>query len=114
VGERGKAAFRVQQDRPERITGLSRIPLTYGGDVGTGPCRVGNQTYAQPLDQQGRCQQVVGSMGDNKQPEANAHSPDKEEEEELRRILQSDDIAPVDYTSYGKRAAQIILHATIA
>jgi len=53
-------------------------------------------------------------MGDNKQPEANAHSPDKEEEEELRRILQSDDIAPVDYTSYGKRAAQIILHATIA
>ena len=59
-------------------------------------------------------QPVVGSMGDNKQPEANAHSPDKEEEEELRRILQSDDIAPVDYTSYGKRAAQIILHATIA
>jgi hypothetical protein len=61
------------------------------GDVGTGPCRVGNQTYAQPLDQQGALSAVVGSMGDNKQPEANTPSPDKEEAEELRRILLSDE-----------------------
>src|SRR6516164_111659 len=33
----------------------------------------------------------AGSMGDNKQPEENAPSPDQEEAEELRRILLSDD-----------------------
>jgi hypothetical protein len=53
-------------------------------------------------------------MGDNKQPEENAPSPDQEEAEELRRILLSDDIAPVDYESYGRRAAQIIQRAAIA
>jgi|SRR6516162_6635287 len=51
--------------------------------------------------------------GDEKQPEANTHSPDKEEAKELRRILQSDDIAPVDYTSYGRRIAQIIQRAVM-
>ena len=40
--------------------------------------------------------------GGKKQPAANAPSPDKEEAEELRRILQSDDIASVDYESYGR------------
>jgi hypothetical protein len=50
-------------------------------------------------------QRVVGSMGDNKQPKATAHSPDQEEAEELRRILQSDDVAPVDYASYGSAAS---------
>jgi hypothetical protein len=54
----------------------------------------------------------VPSMGDN-QPEANTPSPDKEEAEELRRILQSDDIPPVDYASFGRRAAQIIQRAVI-
>jgi hypothetical protein len=53
-------------------------------------------------------------MGDNKQPEKNAPSPDQEQAEDLRRILQSDDIAPVDYASYGKRAAQVIQRAAIA
>jgi len=53
-------------------------------------------------------------MGDNKQPEENAPSPDQEEAEELRRILLSDDIAPVDYESCGRRAAQIIQRAAIA
>ena len=46
-----------------------------------------------------------------KQPEADTPSSDKEEAEELRRILQSDDIAPVDYASYGRRAGQIIQRA---
>ena len=31
--------------------------------------------------------------------------------EEFQRILQSDDIAPVDTVSYGKRLAEIILNA---
>jgi hypothetical protein len=53
-------------------------------------------------------------MGDNKKPEANPPSPDQEEAEELRHILQSDDIAPVDYASYSKRLAHIILRGTIA
>jgi len=52
--------------------------------------------------------------GCKKQPEANPPSPDQEEAEELQRILQSDDIAPVDYPSYGKRVAQIIRHGVIA
>ena len=52
--------------------------------------------------------------GGKKQPAANAPSPDKEEAEELRRSLQSDDIAPVDYPSYGERVAQIILRGVIA
>jgi hypothetical protein len=53
-------------------------------------------------------------MGGKEQPEANAPSPDQEEAEELRRILQSDDIAPVDYTSYGRGVAHIILRGMIA
>jgi hypothetical protein len=53
-------------------------------------------------------------MGNNKKPEENAPSPDQEEAEELRRILQSDDIAPVDTASYGRRVAQIILRGMIA
>ena len=53
-------------------------------------------------------------MGDNKQPEENAPSPDQEEAEELRRVLQSDDIAPVDTGSFGKRTAQIIQRAVMA
>jgi hypothetical protein len=52
-------------------------------------------------------------MGGNKKPEENAPSPDQEEAEELRRILQSDDIAPVDYAHYGKHVAHIILHGAI-
>ena len=52
--------------------------------------------------------------GCKKQPEANPPSPDQEEAEELRRILQSDDIAPVDYTSYGRSVAHIILRGVIA
>jgi len=59
-------------------------------------------------------QRVLDSMGDNKQPKATTPSPEKEEAEELQRILQSDDIAPVDYPSYGKRVAQIIRHGVIA
>jgi hypothetical protein len=46
--------------------------------------------------------------GSKKQPEVNTLSFDEEEVEELRRILQSNDIAPVDYASYGRRVAQII------
>jgi hypothetical protein len=53
-------------------------------------------------------------MGYNKKPEAKAPSPDQEEAEELRRILQSDDIAPVDYPSYVRRIAEIILRAVRA
>jgi len=84
------------------------------GDSGT-PCCVGNQTYGQPLNRQGVYQRAgCRFMGDNKQPEENAPSPDQEEAEELRRILLSDDIAPVDYESYGRRAAQIIQRAAIA
>ena len=49
--------------------------------------------------------------GGKKQPEANSPSPDKEKAEELWRILQSDDIAPVDYASYGRRVAQIVQRA---
>ena len=56
----------------------------------------------------------AGSMGDNKQQEGNAPSPDYEEAEQFRRILLGDDIAPVDYASYGKRAAQIVQRAAIA
>jgi hypothetical protein len=52
--------------------------------------------------------------GDKKQPEENAPSPDQEEAEELQRILQSDDIAPVDYASYGRSVAHIILRGVIA
>jgi hypothetical protein len=52
-------------------------------------------------------------MGDKTRPEANARSPDEEEAEELRRILQGDDIAPVDYAHYGKHVAHIILHGAI-
>jgi hypothetical protein len=52
--------------------------------------------------------------GDEKQPKPTTPSPDKEEAEELRRSLQSDDIAPVDYPSYGERVAQIILRGVIA
>ena len=53
-------------------------------------------------------------MGDNKQPEANAHSPDEQEAQESRRILQSEDIAPVDYVSYGRHVAHIIQRDAIA
>jgi hypothetical protein len=53
-------------------------------------------------------------MGDNRKPEANPSSPDKEEAEELRRTVQSDDIAPVDYPSYGRSVAHIILRGVIA
>jgi hypothetical protein len=49
--------------------------------------------------------------GDEKQPNATTPSPDKQEAEELRRVLQSDDIAPVDYPGYGRRIAEIILRA---
>ena len=49
-----------------------------------------------------------------KQPEENAPSRDQEEAEELQRILQSDDIAPVDYASYGRSVAHIILRGVIA
>jgi hypothetical protein len=52
-------------------------------------------------------------MGGNTRPEANAHSPDQENADALRRILQRDNIAPVDYESYGKHAAHIILHGAI-
>jgi hypothetical protein len=52
--------------------------------------------------------------GSKKQPEATTPSPDKEEAEELRRILQSDDVAPVDYETYGTRATQIIHRAVRA
>jgi len=52
--------------------------------------------------------------GGKKQPEANSPSPDKEKAEELWRILQSDDIAPVDYASYGRRVAQIVQRAVRA
>ena len=53
-------------------------------------------------------------MGDGKkQPKATTPSPDKDEAEELRRLLQSDDVAPVDCASYGRRAAQIIQRAMI-
>jgi hypothetical protein len=53
-------------------------------------------------------------MGDNKQQEGNAPSPDQEEAEQFRRILLSDDIAPVDYVSYGRHFAQIVERAAIA
>jgi hypothetical protein len=52
--------------------------------------------------------------GDNKQPDGEAPPPGEEEAEELRRILQSDDIAPVDTASYGRPVGQIILRGTIA
>jgi hypothetical protein len=44
-------------------------------------------------------------------PEASAQSREHQEAEEFQRILQSDDIAPVDTVSYGKRLAEIILNA---
>jgi hypothetical protein len=51
----------------------------------------------------------LGFHGWQKQPETNTPpSFDKEEAKELRRTLQSDDIAPVDYASYGRRVGQII------
>ena len=56
----------------------------------------------------------AGSMGDNKQQEGNAPSPDYEEAEQFRRILLGDDIAPVDYASYGRHVAHIIQRAAIA
>jgi hypothetical protein len=52
-------------------------------------------------------------MGDNKQPEPNALPPDQEEVEEFRRILLSEDIAPIDYVSYGRHVAHIIQRAAI-
>jgi hypothetical protein len=65
-------------------------------------CR--NASLWEPLKRQGLPAGSSVPMGDNKQPEA----------QELQRILQSDDIAPVDYPSYGKRVAQIILRGVIA
>ena len=44
-------------------------------------------------------------------PEPTAQSLEQGELRELRRILQSDDIAPVDDIAYSKRLAQIILNA---
>jgi len=89
------------------------------GDSGTrkaGASFVGNPTYREPLTWVGGlAAKKAGSMGgDEKQPKPTMPSSDKEEAEDLRRILQSDDIAPVDYPSYGKRVAQIIRHGVIA
>jgi hypothetical protein len=49
-------------------------------------------------------------MGNDNQ-DTNEQSPEREGAEELQRILQSDDIAPVDTMTYGKRLAEIILNA---
>jgi hypothetical protein len=43
--------------------------------------------------------------------ETNAQSPEQEVAKEFQRILQSDDIAPVDAVTYGERLAEIILNA---
>ena len=43
--------------------------------------------------------------------EASAQSREHQGAEEFQRILQSDDIAPVDTVSYGKRLAEVILNA---
>jgi hypothetical protein len=88
-------------------------------DKGSGsfqPTRfVGNPTYREQLTWVGGlAAKKAGSMGgDEKQPKVTARSPDKEQAEELRRILLSDDIAPVDYASFGKRGSQIIQRAVI-
>jgi hypothetical protein len=43
--------------------------------------------------------------------ETNPHSLEREEAEELRRILQNDDVAPVDEAAYAKRVTETILNA---
>jgi len=43
--------------------------------------------------------------------ETNVQSPEQEVSEAFQRLLQSDDIAPVDAVTYGKRLAEIILKA---
>jgi hypothetical protein len=49
-----------------------------------------------------------------KPPEMDAHSSDREQVEEFRRLLQTDNIAPVDTATYGKRLAEIIQRATMS
>jgi hypothetical protein len=51
--------------------------------------------------------------GDKKQLEPNTRSLDKDEKEQLRHGLQKEDVAPVDYESFGKCTAQIIHRAVI-
>jgi hypothetical protein len=54
--------------------------------------------------------QKVGSMG-RESLQGSAVCPEEDDAEEFRRILQSDDIAPVDEASYATRLVEIILRA---
>ena len=53
--------------------------------------------------------QKAASMG-KENLQASEESPE-DDAEQFRRLLQSDDVAPVDAVTYGKRVAEIILRA---
>jgi hypothetical protein len=84
-----------------------------GGSKGTGgllaPRRRRNQAVLEKMDY-GTTFQKVDSMG-KENLQASADSPEEDDAEEFRRLLQSDDIAPVNAVTYGKRVAEIILRA---
>ena len=113
----------MSSPRNRRRRGCPKSRSTYGWgqrDEKSGSFRaatfVGNRTYREQLTWVGGlAAKKAGFMGgDEKQPKATTPSLDKEEAEELQRILQSDDIAPVDYPSYGRSVAHIILRGVIA
>ena len=69
------------------------------------------QTAKQPvLCSEEKVDQQTGLMG-RESLQGSAGCPEEDDAEEFRRILQSDDIAPVDEASYATRLVEIILRA---